>query len=67
MKVIVVAVVLRYALFGKVGIYIGRLSIYVCNKICCKNNKWCLKVRNTVGKAYTEEEEEVRAIDEASC
>jgi hypothetical protein len=65
MKVVVAAIALRYALFGKVGRYIGRHTLYICNKICCKNNKWCLKVRNMVGKAYTEEE--VLAIDEASC
>jgi hypothetical protein len=67
MKVIVAAVVLRYASFGKVWMYIGRLSLYICNKICCKDNKWCLKVRNMVGRAYTEEKGGVLAIDEASC
>jgi hypothetical protein len=46
---------------------VHRKTLYICNKICCKNNKWCLKVQNMVGKAYTEEEEEVLAIDKASC
>jgi hypothetical protein len=29
MKVVVAAVVLRYASFGKVGMYIGKLSLYI--------------------------------------